>query len=303
MLKQSAAYDTIIKTAAFGVIKMKVYADDFFKVYDPNEKEKWYINDHTIIRGDDGWHLFGITHEEPAKPLEETLCAHAVSSDILSSPFQKKEPVFCAQRELGELVVWAPHVIGHDGLFYMFYCAGSLSGHNNYRIHLATSTDLYNWEKHAENPLLTDGFDARDPMVLRVGDKWVMYYTCNSTPDGGNHCVACVESDDLVHWKNKKTVFTSSLCGTFAGPCESPFVEKVGDTYFLFIGPLGGYGKAYCDTAVYASKDPYSFSEDALVGRIPSHAAEVLKIGEKYYITHCGWGQGGVYLAELHFEL
>ena len=31
---------------------MRVYADDFTKIYDPSigEAEKWYINDHTIIK-------------------------------------------------------------------------------------------------------------------------------------------------------------------------------------------------------------------------------------------------------------
>lgn len=41
---------------------------------------------------------------------------------------------------------------------------------------------------------------------------------------------------------------------------------------------------------------------ESLWGRIPLHAAEILKIGEEYHITHCGWGQDGVYLASLHFE-
>jgi sucrose-6-phosphate hydrolase SacC (GH32 family) len=184
----------------------------------------------------------------------------------------------------------------------MFYCAGSLESRERYRIHLATSPDLHRWTKHDANPMVVDGFDARDPMVLRIGDEWIMYYTCNSTPAGGNHCVACVRSDDLIHWTDKKVVFTSSIVGTTAGPCESPFVEKVGDTYFLFIGPFGGYDVAYCDTAVYASKDPFRFTEDDLVGRIPSHASEVLRIDGEPYITHCGWGEGGVYLAPLHFE-
>jgi hypothetical protein len=185
----------------------------------------------------------------------------------------------------------------------MFYCAGSLEGHDRYRIHLATSPDLYLWTRSEANPLLIDGFDARDPMVIRVGDEWVMYYTCNSTPAGGNHCVATVRSKDLLHWDNKQVVYTDAITGTYGGPCESPFVEKVGDWYFLFIGPMGGYGAGYCDTAVYASRDPFSFSPEMRVGNIPSHGAEVIRLDGKYYITHCGWGQGGVYLAELFFEM
>lgn len=284
-------------------INVRVYADEFAKIYDPSisEEKEWYINDHTIVRGEDGWHMFGITHEEPARPLEETLCAHAFSKDILEIPFTKKPYPFRAEREENELHFWAPHIIKNDQLYYMFYCAGSLEGHDRYRIHLATSKDLEKWERHAENPMVVDGFDARDPMVIRNGDQWIMYYTCNSTPQGGNHCVACVTSTDLVHWGNKRVVFTSDISGTYAGPCESPFVEKVGDFYFLFIGPYGGYGKGYCDTAVYVGKDPFNF-EGQPVGRIPAHAAEVLCIDGNYYITHCGWGQGGLYLAPLHFE-
>ncbi len=282
---------------------MRVYCGEFKRIYDPSEDEEcaWYINDHTLIKHNDGWHLFGITHEEPAKALDEKLCAHAFSEDLLDIPFRKLPYPLSADKSEGELHFWAPHVILHNGVYYMYYCAGSLEGHDSYRIHLATSTDLENWTRHTENPMLIDGYDARDPMVLRVGDEWVMYYTCNSTPAGGNHCVAAVTSTDLVHWKNKQVVFESDISGTWGGPCESPFVEKVGDTYFLFIGPYGGYKASYCDTAVYASRDPFKFSGEP-VGRIAAHASEIIKLNGEYYITHCGWGKGGVFLAPLHFE-
>ena len=124
---------------------MRVYADTFVKIYDPStgESAPWYINDHTILKGADGWHLFGITHEEPATPLEEVLCAHAFTEDILNKPLVKQPVTFRAESENQELHFWAPHIILHDGLYYMFYCAGSLESHERYRIHLATSTDLY----------------------------------------------------------------------------------------------------------------------------------------------------------------
>ena len=110
------------------------------------------------------------------------------------------------------------------------------------------------------------------------------------------------QAADLIHWGNKRVVFASELSGTYGGPCESPFVEKVNDVYFLFIGPYGGYDKAYSNTAVYASRDPFCFG-GAPVGYISAHAAEILHVDGTYYITHCGWGEGGVYLAPLHFEL
>lgn len=199
----------------------------------------------------------------------------------------------------GESHFWAPHVIKVDDTYYMYYCAGSIEGHDKYRIHLATSKDLYTWKKHPENPMVIDGFDARDPMVLRINNEWVMYYTCNTAPDGGNHCVAAVHSDDLIHWSNKQIVFVDPETGTYAGPCESPFVVKLENWYFLFIGPR----RDYSDTDVFASKDPFDFHIENKVGNIKSHAAEIIQIDDRYYITRCGWGQGGVYLAPLIFEL
>lgn len=39
------------------------------------------------------------------------------------------------------------------------------------------------------------------------------------------------------------------------------------------------------------------------VGTIDAHAAEVVvDEGGRTWVSHCGWGQGGVYLAPLRFE-
>lgn len=279
---------------------MKIYAGEFKRIYDPSlgEDRQWYINDHTIIKAEGQWHLFGITHEEPENPLDEKNCAYAVTDDLINTPFTKKPFPFKSEEACGESHFWAPHIIRHGGVYYMFYCAGSLEGHDKYRIHLAASSDLVNWERSPANPLVVDGFDARDPMVIYSGGRWIMYYTCNTSPEGGNHCVAAVESTDLIHWNNKKNVFIDEEAGTFGGPCESPFVTRIGDWYFLSVSLRGGY----IGTDFFASKDPLDFSNKNLVGHVEAHAAEVIEDGGSYYITHCGWGQGGVYLAELHFE-
>src|SRR6185369_12599456 len=102
-------------------------------------------------------------------------------------------------------------------------CGGGKTG-DHFRIQLATSRDLFHWERHPANPMLEDGYDARDPMVLRVADHWVLYYTATSTPTGGHHVVVALTSDDLVHWSNRRVVFTHAKTGTYGGPTESPFV-------------------------------------------------------------------------------
>ena len=213
-------------------------AGDFEPIYDPSvgEAEAWYINDHTIFRDHTGtWHLIGITHAEPMAPFEEVHLAHATAPS-LHGPWTKEPYALTADPEHGETQLWAPHVVHHDGTYWMYFCAGGASK-SEYRIHLATSTDAWTWTRHPANPLLVDGFEARDPMVLRVGDRWVLFYTATSEPDGGQHVVAAAESDDLVHWSGRRIVYTDPMSGTMAGPTESPFVFEHDGRWFLLIGP------------------------------------------------------------------
>ncbi|MEX0781885.1 MAG: family 43 glycosylhydrolase [Dehalococcoidia bacterium] len=275
------------------------------------EGERWYINDHTFVRDREGtWHLFGITHAEPMAPFEEVSFAHATAPS-LHGPWTKQPYALSVDRAWGETHLWAPHVVEHEGLYWMFYCAGGASK-SEYRIQLATSRDCWTWERHPANPMVVDGFEARDPMVLRVGERWVMYYTATSEPSGGHFVVAAAESDDLVHWEGRHIVYRDAMSGTGAGPTESPFVVQRGGRYYLFIGPdyegllrsyeeTGRYDRAaYRRTRVLASDDPLSFDLSGLVGVIDAHAAEVIVDEEgKRWVSHCGWGEGGVWLAEL----
>jgi beta-fructofuranosidase len=156
-----------------------------------------------------------------------------------------------------------------------------------------TSKDLWHWERSPANPLLIDGFDARDPNVLQVGKQWVLYYTATSKPEGGNHLVACVTSDDLLHWANRKVVFTHPKTGTFGGPTESPFVVRRGESYYLFACDGGTIN-------VYFSKDPFHWEFKGQVGTIYAHASEVVRdVDGKWYISHAGWEHGGLSLAPL----
>ena len=148
-----------------------VTTGDFTRIYDPSvgESQKWYINDHSFVRGPDGlWHMFGITHAEPANPMDEKSFAHATAEHLTQTPWKKQPFALTADASLGEKHLWAPYVFLHEGVYYMYYCAGSREGSARYRIHLATSRDLWSWERHPANPMVIDGYDARDPFLLRV---------------------------------------------------------------------------------------------------------------------------------------
>ena len=276
-----------------------VTAGEFVKIYDPSvgEKEKWYINDHCFFRGKGQWHLFGITHAEPANPIDEDHFAHATAATLLQQPWEKQPFALSVapEKPWNEEHLWAPHVISHDGLYYMFYCAGD-KDHTRYKLHLATSRDLRSWTRHPQNPMVVDGFDARDPFVIRHGDEWLLYYTANSQLEGGNHVVACVRSSDLITWGKKQVVYVDPSQGTYGGPTESPFVVRRGKSYYLFVGPRPDYN----GTDVFLSHDPFRWSIENKVGHINAHAAEVIRDTDgKWYVSRCGWGQGGVYLAPL----
>lgn len=74
--------------------------------------------------------------------------------------------------------------------------------------------------------------------------------------------------------------------------------------YHLFVGPCGSYSggrNSYICTDIFTSDHPLLFTRAHHAGRIAAHAAEVVQDGDgHWFITHAGWGQGGVHLAPLH---
>lgn len=279
-----------------------VTAGDFTKIYDPSigESQSWYINDHTFVQDASGtWHLFGITHAEPRDPENEIEFAHATAPD-LHGPWTKQAPALTVDTAAPyyETHLWAPYVIHVGDTYYMYYCGGG-SDHTKSEINLATSKDLYTWTRLPSGPLFTDGYDARDPMVARVGSQWVLYYDATSTPSGGNHVVAYRTSTDLIHWSGRGIAYTDPTTGTAGGDTESPFVYQHDGMWYLFIGPR----VAYAGTDVFASTDPLHFSIDEQVGHIPAHAAEVVPDNTgNLWVSAAGWEEGGVYLAPLRFH-
>lgn len=262
----------------------------------PTAQNPWYVNDHTLVRDRAGtWHAFGIWHPEPADPLDETFFLHATAPE-LTGEWTLHDPVMHARTEIGETHVWAPHVIEHEGQYLMFYCGGTRD-HERYRIDLAVSDDLFSWRHPSPHPLFEDGFDARDPMVLRDGDGWLLYYTRTSRPGGGNHEVAVRRSDDLRTWSEPTVCYRSDETGTVGGPTESPFVVRVGaSVWLLFVCESGEYDR----TLVYGSDNPLAFSDRGRLDvDLDEHCAEIVDDGERLWITGGGWGRHGLTIRPL----
>jgi beta-fructofuranosidase len=276
---------------------------EFFNIYNPAvENHKWWLNDHFFILDKNGlWHVFGITDEKPVgspDSQDAAFLAHATASKLTQTGWHKEPFPLMADPSCGEVHLWAPHIILYNGLYYMYYCAGDLD-HTKYKIHLATSKDLINWQRHSANPMVVDGYDARDPFILKLGGKWVMYYTATSKPSGGYHTVEAVVSKDLIHWSKKRRVYTDPGIGTWGGNTESPVVIRRGKFYYLFIGP----GDSYITTKVYRSTNPFRWTIDDEVATLKTHAAEIIRDTDgKWFISHCGIGRDGLWLAPLKWN-
>ncbi len=291
------------KLEPFNAPQIQAYTPEvgaFKHIFDqsPSDAEPWYVNDHCLVKGEDGWHLYGITHRQPANPMDERNFAHG-TSPVLNATWTRQPFALTYDPDKGENHLWAPHVVKKGDTYYMFYCAGSRVSNYHYRIHLATSKDLKNWKRDENNPVFEDFFDARDPMVLLVGDTYYLYYTANLDSPKGNHTVNVRTSKDLKKWSPARIALTHPEQGTFGGPTESPFVVPYGGHFYLFVGPDGGYHA----TKVYRSPNPYAWSHADQIYGYPSHASEIVQdVDGKYYATDSGWDLRGVYLAPMGWK-
>lgn len=268
-------------------------------VYDPSPPggPKRYLNDHCTIQAPDGtWHLFSIIGDSappggfPDGGLEDAI-AHATAPDP-RGPWTTQPPALTVDPGyFGEDHLWAPHVIEHDGTYYLYYSAGG----DGAAINLATSTDLVTWTRIPSGPLFR-GRAARDTFLVRIGDQWVMYYC--EIDDSGHHVVAARTSTDLLGWGAPRTVFADPTTDATASVTESPYIVERDGWWYLFTGPRNGY----TGTDVFASQDPFAFALAGYAGHLPVHAAEVVRLGEQWLVTAAGSFSAGLYVAPLQWR-
>lgn len=258
-----------------------------------------YVNDHTLYF-DGKWHLIGIT-SRAGKPNRERYFVHAVG-DSLQRPLRE----WCKVIDTGTLA-WAPCVIAHDGLYYMFYGPSPTK--------LAVSFDSGDWFGQEVflrgNPPMAC---HRDHFVLRrPGGGFVMYV---SGVHAGKSAISCLVSDDLLHWDFCGFALTSGEAAPLNpswGAFESPFVVEKDGVFYLFTTYTDCSKPTYHDTLVFASGDPLSFgcygAPDGAqpVTRLHCHAPEIVQENGSWYITTCGWrgssfAKGKVQIAALDWK-
>ncbi|HMN30472.1 MAG TPA: family 43 glycosylhydrolase, partial [Caldilineaceae bacterium] len=168
---------------------------------------------------------------------------------------------------------WAPDIFEQDGRFYCYYTGSDRA--NNQAIGLATSTDLFHWEKHPANPVVTPGpwsdvqvgrdVACRDAMVFHdeVRQRYLLYYT--ATMADGRACIGLAESTDLVHWADVGPTYVEE--DRSYNRLESAYLVPHGGRYYLFYSAKGGpKSKGFAPTDFAHFDIVYQVSDDPTRG-------------------------------------
>jgi len=193
----------------------------------------------------------------------------------------------------------APFVIIDGKQFLMFY--GDWEN-----ICVATSADGRQFKRRVvangrtgmfgEGP----GSNARDPMVLRIGDLWHCYYTAHPNHKGS---VYCRTSGDTKVWSDAKIVAAGGRAGEGPYSAECPFVVelKPGQFYLLRTQRYG----ADAQTSVYHSTEPLNFGVDDdtkhFVGTLPIAAPEIFQHQGSFYVAALLPSLKGIRIARLEW--
>ncbi len=280
-------------------------------IFNPNdtrheEDTTWYTNDHCFVKGpDSNWHAYGIIGHKPINPWTGEDKFFHISSDVLfSDNWEDHDYALRAKKDV-ERVLWAPHVIKEAHHYSMFYNAGNLQENApSYAswgtLHKATSKDMFQWKRHAFNPLFSDPGHARDSYLMNYNGEYYYYYTRTYSEVDLRSCVAVRKGPDTDHWSGPKIVHIQPFEVDWGGDAESPTVIYKDGLFYLFICLAM---TEYNLTHVYWSDDPMDFPIENLVTTIEIHAAEVIDTGDQgWYISNTGWDKKGLYIAKLIWE-
>ncbi len=250
--------------------------------------------DHSFIEADGKMHLYYnrgyIGYEWDTMPVYTV--GHAVTDDLIH--WKIEPPVISVDKDMHEnYQVWSPGVAKKGDTYYMYYTGVNINVAQ--AICLATSKDLYKWEKYEKNPVVKPGkdcpwsadrwSDCRDAMVFVDDDGRAYMYYCTSTYTGP--AVGVASSYDMINWSDGGA-YAFDICDV---ALESPFVLKRGGKYYLFYTNCN-HGTAYAvsDDPVRGWKSlgmliPWT-TPPLCPANVPS-CAEVFEFRGEWYISSC----------------
>ena len=231
-------------------------------------------------------------------------------SDIEQQNWQAKGICWRADRKHGESCgseneefVHAPHVFVENGTYVLYFGGGPSAAKNHCQVNVATSTDGIHFTRACDAKGASQIFRgpgwARDPMTLKVGAQYFLYY-CGDEKGKGVIALRTSSQPTRGPWSEYRVVSQGGILGTHSYSQQCPFVVYLDGYYYLF--KMAGSDEYR--TAVYRSQDPTFFGteDDLLVTTLKSSASEIIRVKDQFYISSLIPGYKGVRIARLRWE-
>lgn len=210
------------------------------------------VADFATVRHKGRDHFFYIERRlqegTPFYPGHEIYFGHASTGDFFE--WEVHDPVMLIRPgSWEEAHVWAPVILPDGDRFIMAYTG--LNRHLSQNIGLASSKDLFEWQRWEANPVSPckgagwaawqedDIASCRDPHLLRHGSRVWMAYTANTR--AGATCIALASTPDFKRWKDHGPILVGPASGYEArlqgghpqGSFESANLSFRGGRWFL----------------------------------------------------------------------
>jgi hypothetical protein len=270
----------------------------------PLSTEKQQVVDFAIWQAADGtWQIWSCIRH--TKDPGRTRLFHRWEGQQLTDTHWKPMGVAMqADARYGETPggLQAPYVFREGGRYIMFYGGWNSLG-------FQTSADGKTFRRHLtpEGKMSLFGDrgveeNTRDPMLLRVGEQWICYYTAHPERIGR---VYARTSTNLIDWAPPRVVArygpTTKLL-EFGSECPFVVEPKPGE-YYLF--QTQRYGK-FAHTSVHFSRDPLDFggerSDESVITTLPIAAPEIFQHHGQWYIAALRADFEGIQIAPIEWR-
>ena len=187
-----------------------------------------------------------------------------------------------------------PFVIKFGNTWYMYY---SGSDGTSYRIGVATSTDLINWTKDTNNPILDlgtgwDSLHVMHPSIVynQYDNRYYLYYTGSSSNSTDYFRIGLAISDSpagpFVKYQNNPVITTGgSLEKSSAVLAPNVFYDNLSGIFYMFYSRKDSSTNKYSHIGIAISNDCINWTE------IPMSQAQRISVTQSWESGECEWGR------------